>query len=58
MCDLFNKSFKEGAVLSACKEAIVIPVHEGGNKNSPANYRPIALLSIASKVLEKLFGIA
>ena len=34
--------------------ALVIPVYKKGNKALPSNYRPIALLSVVSKVLEKI----
>ena len=54
LCLLFNRSFQEGTVPQAWKEAVVVPVHKGGCKNSPSNYRPIALLSIVSKVMEKI----
>ena len=51
---LFNRSFAEGAVPRAWKEALVVPVYKGGCKSFPSNYRPIALLSIVSKVMEKI----
>ena len=47
--NLFNRSFSEGAVPSAWKEALVMPVWKGGSKSCPCNYQPIALLSIVSK---------
>ena len=53
LCALFNRSFTEGRVPSDWKEAFVVPVHKNGSKNSPSNYRPIALLSIVSKAMEK-----
>ena len=51
---LFNCSFTDCSVPSAWKEALVVPVHKGGAKSDPSNYRPIALLSIVCKVMEKL----
>ena len=51
---LFNRSFSEGRVPEAWKEALVVPVHKGGPRSCPGNYRPIALLSIVSKTMEKI----
>ena len=54
LSELFNRSFTDCAVPSAWKEALVVPVHKGGAKGVPSNYRPIALLSIVCKVMEKI----
>ena len=51
---LFNRSFVKGCVPAAWGEALVIPVHKGGAKSCPSNYRPIALLSLVSKVMKKV----
>ena len=55
LCDLFNRSFNEGSVPSEWKVALVVPVFKSGStKSSPGNYRPVALLSITSKIMEKI----
>ena len=54
LCALFNRSFNEGSVPSEWKVALVVPVFKSGSKSSPCNYRPVALLSIISKVMEKI----
>ena len=54
LCDLFNRSFDESTVPSDWKMALVVPVYKGGSRSTPSNYRPIALLSIVSKVMEKI----
>ena len=54
LCDLFNRSFTDGCVPAAWKEALVIPVYKSGPKSCPSNYRPIALLSIVNKGREKI----
>ncbi len=36
------------------KEAKVMPLHKGGSKEMPENYRPILVLSVLSKILERI----
>ena len=51
---LFNKSFEEGTFPTVLKYAKVVPIHKGDSKFIMSNYRPIALLPILGKCLEKL----
>ena len=51
---IFNKSFQEGCFPEILKIAKVIPVHKGDVKTDPGNYRPISLLSVFDKLLEKV----
>lgn len=51
---LFNFSFTTGTVPEQFKVARVIPVFKKGPQKSLSNYRPISLLSIFNKILEKL----
>ena len=51
---IFNVSFSTGIVPDSIKIARVIPVFKKGNHSSLSNYRPISLLSIFNKLLEKL----
>ena len=37
-----------------CKTAKVVPIHKKGNVINVSNYRPISLLCLMSKILEKL----
>ncbi|CAF1382685.1 unnamed protein product [Didymodactylos carnosus] len=50
---LFSLSIKTGTHPSLWKIANVTPVHKKGPKAIVDNYRPISLLSILSKVLER-----
>ena len=51
---LFNRSLSQGCFPACWKLANVIPVPKSGSLNSsPSGYRPISLLCIISKVLEK-----
>ena len=52
-CALFNKSLSLGTLPSAWKLSNVIPIHKGGATKEASNYRPISLLSVESKVLER-----
>ncbi len=53
LCKLLNKSLRLGTVPEEWKLANVVPVHKKGDKGQTENYRPISLLSIVSKVLER-----
>ena len=50
---LFNLSMEQYKVPTSRKLANVIHVHKKGDRDPAANYRPISLLSIVSKVIEK-----
>ena len=45
-------------MLSEWKSAQVIPIHKGDDETDAANYRPISLLSIPSKILESVVNDA
>lgn len=49
-----NKIFLRGIYPSKLKEALIIPLHKKGSRTDFGNYRPIALISTISKVIEKL----
>ena len=46
-------SLHTGVFLDELKEARVFPIHKGGPSEDPSNYRPISILPIVSKVIEK-----
>jgi len=54
LAHICNLSFGTGVVPDSLKLAKVIPVYKKGDKSQPGNYRPISLLSVFDKVLEKL----
>lgn len=51
---IINLSIETGVFPEQWKVAAVSPIHKGGPPDKPENYRPIALLSILSKILEKV----
>lgn len=51
---VINDSWSSGIFPDCLKSATVIPLHKGGELDQPANFRPIALLSTLSKIVEKI----
>jgi len=49
---IYQASLNQGRVLADWKHTWVIPVFKKGARNSPSNYRPISITSIACKTLE------
>ena len=54
LCHLINQAFHQGTYPDFLKISKIIPVHKGGNKSNPSNYRPISLLSNINKIFEKI----
>ena len=54
LAHIFNLSFISGTVPDSLKLAKVIPVFKKGDRTQPGNYRPISLLTVFDKILEKL----
>ena len=51
---IYRTSLKEGRFPENLKYAYVVGVFKGGEKTTPANYRPISLTNHVSKLLEKV----
>ena len=54
LCRIINLSFTTGVFPDILKVAKVIVLHKGGSTQDMNNYRPISLLSIFDKIIEKL----
>ena len=54
LAGLFNKMIQHGKIPSVWKTSNIVPIPKGSNSTSPSNYRPISLLSVVSKVLDKI----
>ena len=51
---VINLSLKQGKIPKELKVAKIIPLFKKGDKHQTTNYRPISLLNVISKVLEKI----
>uniref|UniRef100_X1Z3Y3 Reverse transcriptase domain-containing protein n=1 Tax=Capitella teleta TaxID=283909 RepID=X1Z3Y3_CAPTE len=51
---ILNLSFQQGVVPSELKKAHVIPIHKGSDPIQFSNFRPISLLPVFSKMIERL----
>ena len=55
LAELFNKCLKESCFPDCWKSSSVVPVVKNvGERSTDKNYRPVSLLSVVSKVFEKL----
>ena len=54
LADICNTSFASGTFPEILKVAIVKPLYKMGDTGEVQNYRPISLLSVFSKIIEKL----
>ena len=52
----FNMSIRSGSIPRAWKRSNVSPIHKGGSCDDPGNFRPISVVPIIAKVLEKLIA--
>ena len=51
---LVNLSIEKGIFPESLKRAKVLVLYKGGSRSDPANYRPMSLLSVFSKILRRL----
>ena len=59
LAELFNKCLKESFFPDCWKISSVVPVFKNvGERSTAKNYRPVSLLSLVSKVFEKLVNIS
>ena len=54
LAHIFNLSFATGTVPDSLKLAKVIPIFKNGDRTQPGHYRPISLLTVFDKIMEKL----
>ena len=54
---IINKSIQSGNFPTKWKESKVVPLHKKGDKKTLQNYRPVALLSVAGMVCERIVAL-
>ena len=54
LCHIINLSFRLGIFPELLKVSKVVAIHKGGSTQELNNFRPISLLSIFDKIIEKL----
>lgn len=54
LTNCINNLFSEGLFPQTLKTAKVSPIHKSGSKTDPGNYRPISVLPVLSKIIEKI----
>ena len=54
LCHIINLSIIQGVVPDDLKSARVVPLYKKNDKTEVSNYRPVSILSIVSKVLERV----
>ena len=51
---IYKSSYEKGDIPDILKLALVSPIHKGGSRSNPAQYRPISLTSHIIKVFERM----
>ena len=51
---IFKQCIETGFFPAEWKKANIVPIHKKGDKQTPENYRPVSLLLICRKILERL----
>ena len=54
LTELFNYSLQLGVIPSAWKQSHITPIYKGGVNDDPSNYRPISVVPVIAKILEKI----
>ena len=53
LAKIINLSFTQGKFPSGWKIAKVTPIYKSGTESDPSNYRPISVLPVVSKIIER-----
>ena len=53
LCTIINTSFQSGIFPDCLKHAVVTPIFKSGTSTDSSNYRPISILPLLNKIIEK-----
>lgn len=56
LCHVLNLCLRSGHFPLVFKKALVHPIYKSGDRDSVTNYRPISVLPVLSKILEKILN--
>ena len=54
LTSLYNQSLREGIIPTTWKQSFITPIHKGSSHDDPSDYRPISVVPILAKILEKI----
>ena len=54
---ILRKSIDEGKIPDGLKLAYITPIHKGGSRQKPENYRPVSLTSHIMKIFERVVKV-
>ena len=54
LCVLFQNLFDSGHTPSQWKHGLISPIYKSGDRSNAANYRPVTLLPVISKIMEAM----
>ena len=54
LCHIFELSLQYGVFPNEWKIATIVPLYKGGGNEEVSNYRPVSLLPVPGKILEKI----
>lgn len=53
---IVNLCFKQGTFPNLLKKSIITPIYKGGQEDDVNNYRPISVIPVIAKILEKILN--
>ena len=57
LTSLFNFSLHHGTFPTIWKQSNITPIYKGGPVDDPCNYRPVSVVPVIAKILEKIVSV-